>query len=409
MSRVLIYTSPARGHLYPIMDVALGLRGAGHEVCIQTLADEHERVRGEGIEHRSIAGAIEALPLEDYRGSNPLAAIRSTFGSWLARAPHEAEDLRVSVAEFDPALVLVDANSWGAAAFAEARKRAEGRPWALFMPFCLPVPSPDTPAFGPGFAPPRNGLERTRDRLVTSATNLATRDRIAALNGLRAQLGASRLHSYADVFTGADALLYRTAEPFEYPRRCWPPGTHAIGPGLWAPPGEAPAWLDGLPRPRVLVNVSTELQEDGAIIEAALAALADEPGSVIVTTAALDPSRFVPSHDRVRIARFLPHAAVIPKVDLVITHGGMGSTQRALSAGVPVVVVPWGRDQAETARRVELCGAGVQVPRARLSVAQLRAAIAQAWNCKAGAEAVARGFAAAGGARRGVEVLESLM
>jgi UDP:flavonoid glycosyltransferase YjiC (YdhE family) len=99
----------------------------------------------------------------------------------------------------------------------------------------------------------------------------------------------------------------------------------------------------------------------------------------------------------------------MPKVDLTITHGGMGSTQRALSAGVPVVVVPWGRDQAETARRVELCGAGVQVPRARLSAAQLRTAIAQAWNCKAGAEAVARGFAAAGGARRGVDVLESLI
>jgi hypothetical protein len=263
MSRVLIYTSPARGHLYPIMDVALGLRDAGHEVCIQTLADERERVRAEGLEHRSIAPAIEALPLEDYRGGNPLAAIRSTFGSWLGRAPHELADLRVSAAEFDPALLLVDANSWGAAAFAEGRKHTEGRPWAMFMPFCLPVPSPDTPAFGPGFAPPRHGLDRVRDRLVTGGTNLATRDRIAALNRLRAQVGAGRLRSFADLFGRADALLYRTAEPFEYPRRRWPPGTHAIGPGLWAPPGEAPAWLDGLPRPRVLVSVSTELQEAG--------------------------------------------------------------------------------------------------------------------------------------------------
>lgn len=94
-------------------------------------------------------------------------------------------------------------------------------------------------------------------------------------------------------------LLYRTAEPFEYPRRT---------------------------RPRVLVSVSTELQEDGAIIATALEALADEPGSVVVTTAARDPSSFEPSHEGTRIVRFLPHAGVIPEVDLVVTHGGMGTT-----------------------------------------------------------------------------------
>ncbi len=67
-----------------------------------------------------------------------------------------------------------------------------------------------------------------------------------------------------------------------------------------------------------------------------------------------------------RITRFLPHASVVPKVDLVITHGGMGTTQRALAAGVPVCVIPWGRDQNETARRAETCGAGIMIPRSKL-------------------------------------------
>ena len=60
-----------------------------------------------------------------------------------------------------------------------------------------------------------------------------------------------------------------------------------------------------------------------------------------------------------RITKFLPHAAVIPKVDVVVTHGGMGTTQLTLAEGKPVCVIPWGRDQNETARRTEKSGAGI--------------------------------------------------
>lgn len=52
--------------------------------------------------------------------------------------------------------------------------------------------------------------------------------------------------------------------------------------------------------------------------------------------------------------RFVPHEAVLERAACVVCHGGMGITQKALAAEVPVVVVPFGRDQVETARRVEL-------------------------------------------------------
>ena len=275
----------------------------------------------------------------------------------------------------------------------------------MFLPYCLTVPSVDAPAFGPGFAPPRGWLGRARDRWVWRLLRWVGRGPFRQLSALRQDLGLGPCAGTPELFATAPLVLLRTSEPFEYPRSDWPANVRAIGPGLWCPPGEAPAWLAELPRPRVLVTVSTELQEDGAIIDAALEALADQPGSIIVTTGALDPSRFRAPHERVRIERFLDHAAVVTQVDLVISHGGMGSTQRALAAGVPVVVVPWGRDQLETGRRVQACGAGNMVPRGRLKASRLAGAVQEALALQAGAHRVAEGFAAAGGAAEAVRLL----
>lgn len=405
MSTVLIYTSPARGHLYPMMDVALAMQEAGHRVVLQTLADERGHVEAAGLEHRPIDPAIERLPLVDFQESSTMAQIKAALGCWLSRAPHEVDDLQATLDTLQPDLLVVDANCWGAAALAQAQHR----PWAMFLPYSLPLASPQTPAFGPGFPPPSNALHRFRDRLVWAAQGQMMRPFITELNTLRAELGVGPLGGLSDLYLQADVLLYRTAEPFEYSRRDWPANVHPIGPGLWSPPEEPPAWLAELPHPRVLVSVSTELQEDGAIIEAALAALAGEPGSIIVTTSALSPEQFTPPHDRTRIVRFVSHAAVIDDVDLVVTHGGMGTTQRALSAGIPLVVVPWGRDQKESARRVEHAAAGVMLPPKQLTPQRMQQAIRDARGSGPGARRVAQGFAAAGGAERAVALLEELM
>ena len=399
---VLLYTSPARGHLYPMMDVALELRHRGHRAVVQTLAAEADRVRAAGVEHRPIDPRIEALELDDFRAGNPMAALRRTFDCWLARAPFEMEDLERSVDEIAPDLLLVDTNCWGASAFAEG----SGRRWAGFLPYVLPVPSRDAPAFGPGFPPPEGVLHRMRDRMVHGALRLGTRRQVNALNLLREGVRAAPLGAFTDLFLRPDPLLYRTTPPFDYPRSDLPASVHPIGPGLWAPPGEVPDWLHDLPHPRILVSVSTEFQGDGAIIEMALDAFAGDEGSLVVTTASLDPAHFQPPNDRTRIVRFLPHAEVIPHVDLVITHGGMGTTQRALAAGVPVCAIPWGRDQMETARRVEVSGAGRLLPRKHLDPRRLREASIEAMERRDRATEIAEAFRAAGGAERGVELLE---
>ncbi len=49
--------------------------------------------------------------------------------------------------------------------------------------------------------------------------------------------------------------------------------------------------------------------------------------------------------------------------DLLIHHGGWGSTVAALSTGTPAVVIPLGADQFVNAARIERTGAGLKVDR----------------------------------------------
>jgi UDP:flavonoid glycosyltransferase YjiC (YdhE family) len=76
---------------------------------------------------------------------------------------------------------------------------------------------------------------------------------------------------------------------------------------------------------------------------------------------------------------------------------------------VPVVAVPFGRDQPEVARRVEVAGAGVRLPRRRFRPDRLRAAVRRAIDLRPGAERIAEAFAAAGGAAAAGDALESLL
>ena len=108
-----------------------------------------------------------------------------------------------------------------------------------------------------------------------------------------------------------------------------------------------------------------------------------------------------------RLERFLPHSLVLGKASCAVTHGGMGATQKALAAGVPVVTVPFGRDQLEVARRVEVSGAGVRLPAAKLSPDRLRAAVVEAMGRRPAAQRLAKALADAGGARKAADEVQA--
>jgi MGT family glycosyltransferase len=402
LSRVLAYTSPARGHLYPLTPILLELQRRGHAVSVRTLEGEVAQMRELGFDARPIDRKIEAINHDDYQAKNPRAALARSVGVFVARAEHDRRDLAAAIEDEKPDAVIVDVNSWGAAAAAEAW----GAPWASFCPYPLPLASRDAPPFGPGFAPARGIGGRLRDALMRPLVmGTLARTMLPKINVVRADAGLAPYKSINELFTRPPLLLYLTAEPFEYHRTDWPPNIVMTGPCEWDPTETTPTWLGEINKPIVLVTSSSEFQDDGRLVQAALDGLAGEDVHVVATVPAGDPGAFsVPANARVE--RFVSHGPVLERAIVAITHGGMGATQKALARGVPVVAVPFGRDQFEVARRVEVAGAGVRLPASKLTPEALRDAVARARTMRDGAAGVAAGYARAGGAVAAAEAVE---
>ncbi|HET8754970.1 MAG TPA: nucleotide disphospho-sugar-binding domain-containing protein [Solirubrobacteraceae bacterium] len=401
MARVLAYTSPARGHLFPVTPILEELRDRGHEVSLRTLDSQVELLRSRGIDAAPVDPAIARIPHDDYRSRTPLAAQKRAVRVFCRRAEIEAGDLRRAIADVKPDLVLVDVGTWGAMAAAEAW----GGRWAVWCPYPLPVPSRDAPPFGPGLRPARGALGRARDAalrpVVFGALERIVRPRV---NDVRRGVGLPAIRGAADMFAAPELLLYMTAEPFEYPRSDWPANVRLIGPCDWDPPQEPPAWLDEVDGPVVLVTTSSEFQDDGRLVRTAIEALAGGPVHVVATLPSGDPRAFrVPAN--ATVVDFVPHGHILDRAAAAITHGGMGATQKALARGVPVCAVPFGRDQFEVARRVEHAGAGTRLPSKRLNPERLRDAVTRAMGCGDGARRVAAAYRATGGAARAVDEL----
>jgi MGT family glycosyltransferase len=404
-STVLAYSSPAIGHLFPLVPLLLELRDRGHDVHVRTLASQVPLLRSLGLHAEALDPRVEEVRVVDWRARGTVGALKAAVDTFARRAAYDGPDLRRALAEVQPDVVVVDINSWGASSVAEAH----GKPWVRFSPYTPPLTSRGTPPFGPGLAPRHDLLGRVRDTVVRPVVQgTAERSFRPALDALRSGLGLGPVGSADAFFRNAPLMLVTTAPPLEYDHDDWGDRIVMVGAMPWEPPAATPQWLERVEGDLVLVSTSSEYQHDERLVRTAVEGLADGPWTVVATM----PAGLVdlgPLPGNVVVEQFVPHGRVLDRAVAAVTHGGMGVTQKALARSVPVCVVPFGRDQLEVAARVVHAGAGTRLSTRRLAAATLRAGVEAAVAQRPGAARVAAGYAAAGGAPRAADEVERLV
>jgi UDP:flavonoid glycosyltransferase YjiC (YdhE family) len=126
---------------------------------------------------------------------------------------------------------------------------------------------------------------------------------------------------------------------------------------------------------------------DGALVYVSLGSLGSadvELMNRLVAALAETPHRYVvskgPQHELIDLApnmtgaEFLPQPAILPHVDLVITHGGNNTVTEAVHFGKPMLVLPLFWDQYDNAQRVAECGFGERLATYAFEDAELHGA-----------------------------------
>lgn len=403
MATILAYSSPCYGNLYPLLGLLVELRNRGHRIALRTLADAVGLCREVGIDASAVDPRIESVAMTDWLAPNPRAAVRTAFEAFGERASFEADDIRTSIDSVRPDTVIIDANCWGAPAVADAAAMS----WLSFWPYPPILESRTVPPFGPGLRPWRGPLGRLRDsalRPIISKTIDGAM--LQSLNAICGRQGAKPLATSTDLAERAPLMLVASAQPFEYPHPDWDDRVQMIGPCEFEPSSEdRGGWMDGIDRPIVLVTTSSERQADSSLPVTLMTAMRNRPVHIVATFPCGIPDDLVVP-ENATVQRFIPHGEVLDRALCAVTHGGMGVTQKALARGVPVCVVPFGRDQFEVARRVEVARCGTRLPSRKLTASRLEKKFDEAMAMADGARRVALGYAAAGGAARGADLVE---
>jgi MGT family glycosyltransferase len=391
MARFLIAATSVPGHVLPLLAVSQHLLNRGHEVVVHTGSVFRERAEATGARFVPFHPEIDI----DYRrlderfperrkiapGPDQLCfGLKHVFADAI---PHQSAGIRDIRCGFPADAIIVDTMFCGAFPLLLG-PREERIPIVSLGITALALSSADTAFFGTALPPSSTAEGRARNLAMNRHLQQAIFGSAQQyFNDILVKLGARPMPAFLfdSMIALPDLYLQLTAKAFEYPRGEMPDSVRFVGP-LPPPPSTdflPPPWWDDLDKSGslVLVTQGTLANDDlGQLIGPTLTALADEDVRVIATTGGA-PTEAIPVAlpANAKAAIFLPFDRLLPKVSVMVTNGGYGAVNHALSLGVPLVVAADSEEKPEIAARVAWTGAGINLRTGRPSPIQIRQAV----------------------------------
>lgn len=334
MARVhIVATAGAGGDLQPLLATAVALRDRGHDVSL---------VGDRSVERAAtdLSMRVEALPPEYDLGPALVAAVRDAMSEsdgdatkagplvkqrMTGWAESVASAIAKSISTREPGVVLT--SLFGVEALMTVDPAC---PWVVVN---------STFYIGPN--PPRPLEADFSERAIPL------------------------ISWYASLLESPDLVLHATDQLFDFGFDQLPSGHHYVGPlGIWEPSLPVPTYLDEPGPPWALVTISSQLQDDLPLLETAMTATANKDLRIVATVGSeRTPGDVASSPSNVRVERTMSHAAALERASVLVSHAGHGAVMKALAHGVPMVLVPWGRDQPGVAARAKALGTATVIDR----------------------------------------------
>lgn len=415
---IVMATVGSQGDLFPFLAVGRELRERGYRVTIGAHGIHRDAVAEAGLTFVLASGIAEP--------EDKAAFAAKAFHPW--RGPRfvvrdlAAADVVSSYTALAPVCVDADAIVTSTLAFAgqilgETRRIA----WlsAALSPAVF-LSAFDPPATGLAWldrflrsSPQRGAWVRRIGETVTSPWTRAVRD-------FRQSLGLAPVSVWGDPFHrgqhARDGVLAMYSPLLGRPPRDSPANSVVTGYCRYTPSGDVlppglAGFLDAGDAPMVFTLGSAAVHAGETFLRESMVAATALGRRAVLLTGSPEMRARLPAMlpDGMFAAEYAPHGALFARAAAVVHHGGIGTTQEALRAGCPELVVPHGFDQPDNAARVGRLGVGDVLPASRyrgdIAATKLRALLMDE-GVTARAQRAAAVIRAENGARVAADVIE---
>ncbi|MBM7772253.1 UDP:flavonoid glycosyltransferase YjiC (YdhE family) [Actinokineospora baliensis] len=325
--KILFSSLPAHGHTYPLLPLAIAAKAAGHEITYATWETFHPALAALGFETIKAGGdmtgsfteVIAGREIKDLTPEEMSGIAMRVFGDILPRAAIADLDAVFERRRFD--LVVHEAAAIGAAI---AAKRA------------------GIPSVGHGVSKPvaLDTMPALKNRLPT----------LAAEFGVEFDERVGFGVPYLDIYP----------ESLQEPEQ-FAPNRVPLRPVAFAEPGELPSIATSGEGRLIYLTLGTAFGNP-QVLRAAIDGLAATGNRVVVATGpTVEVAALGEPPANVTVLPWVAQAELLPHVDLVVHHGGSGTTLGSAAAGVKQLFIPQGADQFTNAETFTNAGAARQL------------------------------------------------
>jgi len=364
---IVMATVGSQGDLFPFLAVGRELRQRGYRVTIGAHGIHRDAVAAAGLEYVLASGIAEP--------EDKAAFAARAFHPW--RGPRfvvrdlAAADVASSYEALAPVCADADAIVTSTLAFA-GQILGETRRIAWLSAALSPA------VFLSAFDPPATGIDWLDRFLRTSPRRGAWVRRLGetvtspwtkAVRHFRQSLGLAPVSVWGDPFHrgqhARDGVLAMYSPLLGRPPPDSPAHTVVTGYCRYAPfadtlPPDLRRFLDDGDAPLVFTLGSAAVHAGESFLHESMAVATALGRRAVLLTGSPEMRARLPSvlPEGVVAVEYAPHGALFSRAAAVIHHGGIGTTQEALRAGCPELVVPHGFDQPDNAARIVRLGVG---------------------------------------------------